>query len=453
MEIDKKYKKLLDSISLSKSGAYISSILRKNPEFAKYLDSIIEKYNFLDSYPDALYFLKNNCYMPFCKTCGKQMKYIKIRRGLRYCSCKCRSNDPDVIEKTKQTCLEKYGVDNPAKADEIQNKIQATNIIKYNAISPLQNPIIREKSLNTLMERYGVDNSMKLEYVRTKMQNTMLQRYNAKFTGQSPTLMEKVKQTNLKKYNGIAPYASEEVLNKFKQTCLQRYGFDNAKKCETWNMILSWKDHIIPLFDKSEYIDKQTTYKWQCVKCGNIFEQKIYTTHFNKDFACLPRCINCYPRMFTGISIAEKELLNFCKMHFIEIEENNKNLIKPFELDIVVPELKLAIEFNGIFWHSIDNGIQLNYHLNKTEMCEQIGYRLIHIWEDEWNNNKEEIKQKLINIFTNNEIIDYSKPLDRCWHQAKQIEGYKLEIIPPEILIKNKFQIENCGYLKYTKLN
>ena len=27
----------------------------------------------------------------------------------------------------------------------------------------------------------------------------------------------------------------------------------------------------------------------------------------------------------------------------------------------------------------------------KTQMCEQLGYRLIHIWEDEWNNNKEEI--------------------------------------------------------------
>lgn len=57
------------------------------------------------------------------------------------------------------------------------------------------------------------------------------------------------------------------------------------------------------------------------------------------------------------------------------------------------------------------------------------------------------------NIFTNNEMIDYSKPLDCCLYQVKQIEGYNLEIIPPEIIIKNKFQIENCGYLKYTKLN
>lgn len=84
-------------------------------------------------------------------------------------------------------------------------------------------------------------------------------------------------------------------------------------------------------------------------------------------------------------------------------------------------------------------------------MCQKQDYRLIHIWQDQWRNNKEEIKQKLINIFTNNEIIDYSKLLDRCWYPAKQIEGYNLEIIPPEIVNQGRLSFCKCGYLKYIK--
>ena len=164
----------------------------------------------------------------------------------------------------------------------------------------------------------------------------------------------------------------------------------------------------------------------------------------------MPRCTICYPK---HTSKPEKDLKNFCKQYFPNLIENNRKYISPCELDIIIPELKLAIEFNGIYWHSIEAGALSGYHLMKTELCEAKGYRLIHIWEDEWNDCKNEIKQKLINIFENKENIDYSKLLDRCWYQLKQIDGYKLEIIPPEIIIKNKFQIENCGYLKYTKLS
>jgi very-short-patch-repair endonuclease len=42
-----------------------------------------------------------------------------------------------------------------------------------------------------------------------------------------------------------------------------------------------------------------------------------------------------------------------------------------------------------------------DYHEMKTTMCESVGYQLIHIWEDEWKTNKQEIKEKLIKIFKN----------------------------------------------------
>lgn len=84
----------------------------------------------------------------------------------------------------------------------------------------------------------------------------------------------------------------------------------------------------------------------------------------------------------------------------------------------------------------------------KTEMCEKVGYRLIHIWEDEWNNNKELIKEKLLQVFEYKEVIDYSKPLDRSWYSIFQVQNKNIEILSPEVIERGNYQVENCGYFK-----
>ena len=78
---------------------------------------------------------------------------------------------------------------------------------------------------------------------------------------------------------------------------------------------------------------------------GNEFEQHIYKTYHNHEFPYLPRCLHCYP-FIQGFSNSEKELVDFCKQYYPNLKENDRELISPYELDIVIPELKLAIEFN-----------------------------------------------------------------------------------------------------------
>ncbi|MBR4316364.1 MAG: hypothetical protein IKP65_05310 [Alphaproteobacteria bacterium] len=62
-----------------------------------------------------------------------------------------------------------------------------------------------------------------------------------------------------------------------------------------------------------------------------------------------------------------------------DIIENDKTMIKPYELDIYIPEKQVAIEFDGIYWHNEENKPK-NYHLMKTELCEEKGIHLIHIF-------------------------------------------------------------------------
>lgn len=78
-------------------------------------------------------------------------------------------------------------------------------------------------------------------------------------------------------------------------------------------------------------------------------------------------------------STAEKEIIDFIKINNIQI--NIRSIIPPYEIDIYIPEHKLAIEFDGLYWHS---NKPKNYHLVKTQMCEEKGIQLLHIFENEW---------------------------------------------------------------------
>jgi len=188
-----------------------------------------------------------------------------------------------------------------------------------------------------------------------------------------------------------------------------------------WSTITLWNEYVIPLFEKNELetLRSPKIYKWKCVKCGNEFESKIYTTaHIHKKkFRYCPRCLNCYPKQGV-ISNEEIDLANSIKQKFNDVvdvyqqQSINKSLISPYEIDIVVKNRKtnkiFGIEYNGLFIHSYENGHRNGYHLNKTILAENHNIPLIHIFSYEWLNNREKVL-KIIEMYINE---DYSLSLN-----------------------------------------
>lgn len=116
------------------------------------------------------------------------------------------------------------------------------------------------------------------------------------------------------------------------------------------------------------------------------------------DHTCLKQgCPKCSNQM----SIAEEEIYSFINemLPNATIERRNRAIIAPQELDIVVPTYNVAIEFDGLIWHSTKFNKDKQYHLAKTEQCLNKGITLIHIFEDEWNNKKDIVKSILRNAF------------------------------------------------------
>jgi hef len=90
-----------------------------------------------------------------------------------------------------------------------------------------------------------------------------------------------------------------------------------------------------------------------------------------------------------------------------EIHRNVTGIING-ELDIYIPEKKLAIEFNGNYWHSSELKDK-KYHQNKTIECAKQCIRLIHIFEYEVDTNKKKIENFIKNIICNNKEVIYAR--------------------------------------------
>lgn len=71
------------------------------------------------------------------------------------------------------------------------------------------------------------------------------------------------------------------------------------------------------------------------------------------------------------------------------IIQASRSIVKGYEIDLFFPNLNVAIEYNGNYWHSVNKkGCSVNYHYKKSLACYEQGIRLIHIWEDQWKNER-----------------------------------------------------------------
>tara|TARA_R110000851_G_scaffold146476_1_gene286147 strand:+ start:272 stop:1915 length:1644 start_codon:yes stop_codon:yes gene_type:complete len=158
---------------------------------------------------------------------------------------------------------------------------------------------------------------------------------------------------------------------------------------------------------EGNYINMITKYKIICPKHGE-FNQLPYD-HLNGH-----GCSKCN----SIVSSQEIEINSFITNELkLNTVTSHRGIINGKELDIYIPSKKIAIEFDGLYWHS-ELFMTKDYHLNKTQLCEESGIQLIHIFEDEWLYKKEIVKSRLRNILGLTKNVIYAR---KC--VIKQVEN------------------------------
>lgn len=95
-------------------------------------------------------------------------------------------------------------------------------------------------------------------------------------------------------------------------------------------------------------------------------------------------------------SRGEMEIAAWIESLGVKVEINTRSVIYPKEIDIYMPEHKIAIEFNGLYWHSELVGKNRYYHLQKLKDCKEKGITLLQIFEDEWYNKPALLKSMIM---------------------------------------------------------
>ena len=310
-----------------------------------------------------------------CDYCYSEKKisnkdYNKQTSGgkLKFACCKKCS-----IEKTKETNLVKIGVENQFQSEKIKIQIKNTNIKKYGVDNPNKSPEIVNKRKNTNIKKYGHDSA-----------------------SSSVEVKEKVKISNLKRFGVEYPSQNIEIIEKMKNTCFEKWGTYNFSKTDMFKSKLrdKWFEKMYIKLQHSGILKKieGDEYTIKCNLCGIDF--KILSSIRNKRILngdCI--CSNCNP---LKQNVKQNEISDFIK-HFIEsVEINNRQILDGLEIDIYLPDLKLAFEFNGLYWHS-EIYKKPNYHKMKSGLCESMGIQLFHIWEDDWQYKQEIVKSMILN--------------------------------------------------------
>lgn len=112
------------------------------------------------------------------------------------------------------------------------------------------------------------------------------------------------------------------------------------------------------------------------------------------------------------MSKEEKSLTDYIKSLGFGVIENDRSVISPLELDTVIPEKLIAIEYCGLYWHGETKGKDSKYHINKLNSCKEKGYRLITIFSDEWVNKQDTVKTRLKHILGINDDVIYARKCD-----------------------------------------
>lgn len=296
--------------------------------------------------------------------------------------------------------------------------------------TPEQKEYNKNLHIKTNLEKYGVTNVTQSKKVKEKIKNSFVKKYGGIGTA-SEKIRDKIKKTNLEKYGTEVPIRVDSVLEKRKNTCKERYGVDNVM--QNYNIKVKNQQNYEENIKKLEEISRKKyesnnieyvkyignkRHLLYCRKCGNEFIRITSSGYrINND---LDLCPICNP-INNNVSFLENQLYEYISSIYKgEIIRNNRTIIHPYELDIYIPELNLAIEFNGDYWHAnpklerfsnpndvhsihdgkiITNKDIWDKDIKKYYMCKDIGIIMMMIFENDWVNDKQRVMDDLKIIF------------------------------------------------------
>lgn len=156
------------------------------------------------------------------------------------------------------------------------------------------------------------------------------------------------------------------------------------KQRNTYNYVKTFVENKGYKLLSTTYLNNKTKLEVKC-KNGHIFYPRF--DNFQHKTEC-PCCKNMKSKPEKEISKYIKSIYNGAMVENDRTVIQNPKTGKNLELDIYLPELNKAIEYNGIYWHGKNFPSTINRDLIKNSLCMEKSVKLFVIKENDWINKK-----------------------------------------------------------------
>lgn len=332
------------------------------------------------TWPEKLYLYINKGQVARCPVCGSELTFRGFKTGYAsFCSSAC-SNKYNAGQ-VKCTKLSRYGTTG------------------YNN---------RAKSTQTCLERYGCENPSQTQEARAKLSKpkseTLKQKlskvYWSRTVSQKTTIQAKRSATNLQRFGANNPMQNDELREKAKQTLIANHGTDVYARM----LKLSNKTKREATISKYPEVIGHIEGRWLCAcphkDCNKCTEKQYLTDpeiHRGRIKYNSELCTKLLPvgSQNEGTSI-ELFVRNILDEHGIEYIANSYSIISPKSIDIYIPSRNIGIECNGVYWHCSEHKGYKD-HYSKFKICQAHNIQLITLWEDWIVNTPEKVKSLILN--------------------------------------------------------
>lgn len=332
----------------------------------------------------------SNRWTQFINTIGKIRKYDSAA----YCSGKCAGEDAKrklhgkgVQDKAKDTIERVYGDRVFSRSKIVRDRIQRTCEERYGTKTPLQNREIRQKTYESNVNNRGGTYHLQTDPVLEKnwaTKRTDEYREFQRSLAEKQGFVDISRKACLEKYGVNNFFGRPDLL---REKLEERYGISNIREREGVSEKAAETRRLSKAVNVGEFNEEVFRSKFvidnmfELEGCATYYNITIKSaSHFKKKFGITEN--NRYTR-----KTLEKSVYDYiCSdLEFQEeVVRNDRSVINPLELDLYVPSKNIAIEINGDYWHSEQANPDKTRHQRKSQLCENKGIRLIHVWEHEW---------------------------------------------------------------------
>jgi len=351
-----------------------------------------------------------------CDNCKQeyQISYFSYLRNIKNDIYHCKHCSG---VRSKETFLERYGVDHPLKLEEFKEKSKRTNLERYGVEYSILNEKIKDKARKTIKEKYGSDEYMSTEDFREKSKITLNNNYGVDYPLQNEEIKLKVENTCLERYSSKSPLGSnfikEKITNtkrkryddefynnreQYKKTCLEKFGFENPMQNEIVKQKLT--NIIFEKYGVNYPAQNEKIYKKMITKGLYILKYKdsnlYYQGKYEFDF------LNNY---YDKIEIERGESIKY----FFNDRECT------YFPDFYFKKLNLIIEIKSSYWFNK----HYSKNLAKEKICKEKGYNFMFIIDKNY-----EVFNKMIDpiIYNKKHSWQYELRLKTLENDIKNID-------------------------------